>query len=341
MPSATPGRPRLALTIGDPNGIGPEVLLKCLDDEALCQLFQPLVVGSAAVMEGYAEALGFGHLRFEPVDRVPHRGNGPIPVLDVADYADLSIALGQVTAAAGRLSMQAVAQAVDLCLDGQVAAMVTAPISKAALQAAGYDVPGHTQFIARRAGQASYTMLMVSESKHLRVGLLTDHVPLRAVPAHLTEAAVLEKIRMLDASMRQDFGVTDPHIAVLGLNPHAGEGGMLGQEEEEVVQPALLEARRQGFQVSGPFPADGFFAARGHLRHDAVLAMYHDQGLVPFKALAFDSGVNFTAGLPLVRTSPDHGTAFDLAGKGLASPQSMKHAIRLALAIAQQRGAGR
>lgn len=339
MQPVSSARPRLALTIGDPNGIGPEVLLKCLDDAALRPTFEPLVVGAAAVMEGYARALGFEHLRFEPVTHVPTRWTEMIPVLEVADYADLSVAIGQVTAAAGRLAMQAVTRAVDLCVEGQVAAMVTAPISKEAIREAGYREPGHTQFIARRVGAPAYTMMMVSEPRHLRVGLLTDHVPLKDVPASVTEAGVLEKLRLMDASLRQDFGVATPHIAVLGLNPHAGNGGVLGQEEQQVLQPALALARRQGFQVSGPFPADGFFAARGHLRHDAVLAMYHDQGLVPFKTLAFDSGVNFTAGLPLVRTSPDHGTAFDIAGKGIASHQSMRHAIRLALAIAQQRQA--
>lgn len=231
--------------------------------------------------------------------------------------------------------MRAVETAVDACLSGAVDAMATAPISKSAIKKAGYEVPGHTEFIAERTETAKPTMMMVAGG--LRVGLVTSHVALSEVPSLITEEAILEKVHMIDASLREDFAIDDPKIAVLGLNPHVGEAGAFGDEEENVISPALDTLRKEGYRVDGPLAADGYFATQLDADYDAVLAMYHDQGLAPFKALAFDHGVNFTAGLPIVRTSPDHGTAYGIAGKGMALPGSMRSALEVAVAVARHR----
>jgi 4-hydroxythreonine-4-phosphate dehydrogenase len=213
--------------------------------------------------------------------------------------------------------------------------MVTAPISKEAIAMAGYTNPGHTEFIAKRSGSDSFTMMLVSDD--LRVGLVTGHIPIWDVPKRTTSEAILDKLRVISTSLRQDFGIERPKIAVLGLNPHAGDGGILGKEEAEVILPSIQQSCEEGNLVFGPFPADSFFGIGAYRLYDAVLAMYHDQGLVPFKTLAFESGVNFTAGLSLVRTSPDHGTAFNIAGEGEASPGSMRSALYLAIDIARRR----
>jgi len=214
---------------------------------------------------------------------------------------------------------------------------VTAPLSKDAISRAGYRFPGHTEFIAERTGAESYAMMMVAGD--LRVGLVTAHVPIAEVPSRITEAAILDKLRVIQRTLRQDFSIAEPTIAVLGLNPHAGDGGVIGKEEKEIITPALKTAQQGGMHVVGPLPADGFFATDLDSGYDAVLAMYHDQGLVPFKALAFDRGVNFTAGLPIVRTSPDHGTAYNIAGQGVADVGSMRSAIELAVEVASRRTA--
>jgi len=327
---------RVAITLGDPNGIGPEVVLKSLHDPGLVPSMTPVLVGSAHVLRVHADVLGFSDLDIHVVDEVPDEvPHGDVALLDVAEEDEPPVLFGSETPEGGRIAMRAVERAVDACLAGTVDAMSTAPISKKAIQQAGYDVPGHTEFIAERTGSAKPTMMMVAGG--LRVGLVTSHVPVSEVPSAVTEQAILEKLHVLDASLRSDFGIENPKIAVLGLNPHAGEGGTLGKEEQNVIAPALDAARQEGVRVEGPLPADGFFATQLSADHDAVLAMYHDQGLVPFKALAFDHGVNYTAGLPIVRTSPDHGTALGIAGKGMALPGSMRSALEVAVAVARHR----
>lgn len=337
-PPAPNGAPtRVAITLGDPNGIGPEVVLKSLHDPSLMPSMTPVVIGSAHVLRVHADVLGFSDLDIHVVDEVPDEvPRGDVALLDVAEEDEPPVTFGAVTADAGRLAMRAVERAVDACLAGTVDAMVTAPISKEAINLAGYDVPGHTEFIAERTNSAKPTMMMVAGG--LRVGLVTSHVPLSEVPSMVTEEAILEKLRVIDASLQEDFAIHDPKIAVLSLNPHAGEGGAFGPEEEETIAPAVEAARQEGFRVEGPLAADGFFATQLDADFDAVLAMYHDQGLVPFKALAFDHGVNYTAGLPIVRTSPDHGTAHGIAGKGMALPGSMRSALEVAVAVARHRG---
>jgi 4-hydroxythreonine-4-phosphate dehydrogenase len=329
-------RLRLAITLGDPNGIGPEIVLKCLADARLMKFFDPLLVGSPSVLQAHAQAMDLPLPPLVVVERLPAVWpEGQVVLLNVDVGRPFTVQFGKVTAEGGRLAMTAVEHAVRLCLEGQVDALVTAPISKEAIAQAGYADPGHTEFIARLVGSERFTMMMVADV--LRIGLVTGHIPIWDVPKRITQAAILEKIEILHHSLWQDFGIDRPKIAVLGLNPHAGDGGVLGREEMETILPAIEEACRQGYLAFGPFPADSFFGIGAYRLYDAVLAMYHDQGLVPFKTLAFESGVNYTAGLPIVRTSPDHGTAYNIAGQGKASPESMRSALYLALDIARRR----
>ncbi|MEM1042627.1 MAG: 4-hydroxythreonine-4-phosphate dehydrogenase PdxA [Bacteroidota bacterium] len=321
-----PHRSRLALTLGDPNGIGPEVVLKTLADGDLRARIDPVLVGSEAVLHAHAARLGLEDV-----------ATG-LDIWEVAPGETPDIAWGETNAVGGRLAMRAVERAVDACLAGEADAMVTAPISKEAITLAGYHVPGHTEFIAARTDADGVVMVLLDPHvPGLRVALVTTHMPVRAVADAVTPEVILDTLRRLDASLRRDFGIDAPRVAVLGLNPHAGDGGVIGTEDRDLVEPALERARAEGLGVHGPFPADAFFGRRGFERHDAVLAMYHDQGLAPFKALAMGGGVNVSVGLPIVRTSPDHGTGFDIAGRGLADAASFREATLLAAEIAARR----
>lgn len=328
-------RPRIAITTGDPNGIGPEVVLKCLADVRLLRYVDPVIVGSSSVLRYHQQNLALQDTRLVEVARADDEpGDGAVAVIDPEPGRAVEVEFGAIRADGGATAMRAVELAVRGCLDGTFDAMVTAPISKEAISMAGYAEPGHTEFIARLAGGRPL-MMMVSD--RIRVALVTAHIPLRAVPAAITESVLRERIADLTRSLRRDFAIDRPRIAVLGLNPHAGDGGVLGDEERAVISPAIRTACADGLHAFGPFPADGFFASRAFAEYDAVLAMYHDQGLVPFKTLAFETGVNFTAGLDLVRTSPDHGTAFDIAGQGRASASSIRAAMYLAIDVARRR----
>lgn len=329
-------RPRIAVTLGDPNGVGPEVILRALTEPELYNSLQPVVVGSRSVLQRHAEVLDLDRLLFLPFDG-EYFGQKPdtIRVLEAREYSVFKVHFGELGADAGDLAFRAVRKATDLCLEQQVDAIVTAPLSKKAVSMSGNSFRGHTEYISRRAGSTSCIMMMVSE--HLTVGLVTSHISLSRVSDSISVDGISQKLDDLSAALTDDFGIESPSIAVLGLNPHSGEGGVLGHEELEVIVPAIQGSRSKGLIVDGPFPADGFFGTAAYKAYDAVLAMYHDQGLIPFKSVAFDSGVNFTAGLTIVRTSPVHGTAFDLAGKGQASSGSMRNALALAAEIAKRR----
>lgn len=335
----TPGlrRPRIGVTLGDINGIGPEVVIKALADARMRKFLEPIIIGSAHVLRAHARKLNYPDLKITQVDELPgdEVENDSLVVLDVMDGEEVEVQFGRVSSEAGRVAMRAVEVATDLCAAGELDAIVTAPISKEAISRAGYQHPGHTEFITERVGCHDYTMLMVSGD--LRVGLVTGHIPIWDVPKAITGEAILSKIAIINSCLAEDFGITRPKIGVLGLNPHAGDGGVLGREEMDAIVPAIRQACETGSLVFGPYPADGFFAIRGYRAYDAVLAMYHDQGLVPFKTLAFESGVNYTAGLPIVRTSPDHGTAHNIAGEGRASAESMRSAIYLAIDVSRRR----
>lgn len=317
---ASTGRQRIAVSMGDPNGIGPEILAACLRDPELKERIEILPVGSPPVLEYYLERGGepFPDVAIEAVDADP--GFRLLP--------------GRADTHAGSLAMHSVARAITLCQEGRVDAMTTCPISKEVIARAGFDFPGHTEFIAEQTGSPEVLMMMVAEG--LRVGLVSAHVPLSQAAHAVTAESVSRTVRLMAQSLQRDFGIARPRIAVLGLNPHAGDGGVLGREEIEIITPALVQLAGTA-ELTGPFPADGFFGSGAWRKVDGVVAMYHDQGLAPFKALSFGRGVNFSAGLPIVRTSPDHGTGFDIAGSGKADPSSLKAALLLAAVIAVQR----
>lgn len=334
-------RPRLVVSLGDPNGVGPEVTLRAARDPRVRAAAEVVAVGSAEVLRTHAEKMDLGPVTAlgSITDDLPAEG---LAVVDPAPHLDATVAWGEITREGGEQAMRAVAAAADACLDGEAAGMVTGPISKESVQKAGHLVPGHTEFLAERTGTDQVVMVLASErtGSPLRVGLLTIHEPLSRVTDLITEDRIAETLDVLDAGLREHFGIERPRVAVLGLNPHAGDGGVIGREEIEVIKPALEAAQSRGLTVEGPFAADGYFGRRAWARFDATLACYHDQGLGPFKALAMGGGVNVTLGLPIVRTSPDHGTGFDLAGQGRAEAGSMVEALLLAAQMVLARRTG-
>lgn len=324
----------IAITLGDPNGIGPEVVLKCLDDPLVKKRVAPVIVGSPNVLEIHSKVLRRRlPTLVEDLDHsLPRRG---IRILNSDRKMEQTVEFGKLTPMGGSMAMHAVDDGIRLVKEGKVKALVTAPISKLAIVRAGYNFPGHTEYLAKKTGAKGVVMMMVSGS--LRISLVTGHVALKRVPDQLTVNRLITLIKRVRTSLIQDFGLIHPKIAVLGLNPHAGENGVLGSEEVDVIAKAVKEAGNRGILTFGPFPADGFFGSKQYCEYDSIMAMYHDQGLIPFKTLSFGSGVNYTAGLPIVRTSPDHGTAFNIAGQNQADEGSMIQAVLLAASIAKQR----
>lgn len=325
--------PTIAISMGDYNGIGPEVILKTLLSADL-SASTPLVIGHESVLQYYADQFGL-KTEFHIPDHHSGIKEQIINVLNVGNFSESDLNPGKLSSKAGALSMSAVKKGIDLCMEGACNALVTAPISKEAIRLAGYHVPGHTEFLAKNTGVNNYMMMLVNN--HLRVGLATIHIPLKDVAKNISKKIIVSHLKSLHWSLIEDFNIPSPKIAVLGLNPHAGDGGVIGDEEQTIIIPALKEARIREITADGPFAADGFFGNSMYKQFDAVLAMYHDQGLVPFKTLSFGRGVNFTAGLPIIRTSPDHGTAFNIAGKSQADEGSFKAAYELALEMSENR----
>lgn len=329
---------RIALSTGDVHGIGPEIILKSLG--ALHRAgHTPVATGSIRAFEFYRDLLDL-QVQIEPVESaaavagiVPEPG--VLPVLAVGEPG--SVEPGTISATAGLIAMKALKAAAALCKTGICDALVTAPIHKEAIARAGFRNTGHTDFLADLFGVPSPVMLFVDPVSGMRVALATIHVPLSAVPGMIRSMPFDTWFASLAAWLRRDFHLADPAIAVLGLNPHASDGGVMGDEERTVIRPAIERMQAEGMNIEGPFPADGFFGARRQRTYDLVVAMYHDQGLLPFKVLAFDTGINVTLGLPIVRTSPDHGTGFDQAGKGTASDRSFYEAAMLSADIARNR----
>lgn len=327
---------RIVISIGDYNGIGPEVVLKTLQQLDTAGGITPVMLGSVRIIEHYLPLLE-RPLEYRTADRVQEVVDGEVNVLNCLDERDIDIRPGTLSTASGRCAMRAVEKGIELCTSGLADALVTAPISKEAVNRAGYDIPGHTEFLADKTGASDFIMMMVNNEKKLRIGLLSTHIPLADVGRWLKEERIVRYAGIMQKSLINDFGIPDPGVAILGVNPHAGDGGMIGNEEIEVITPAIGKLQKQGIRAYGPFPPDGFFGNRSYRNYDAVLAMYHDQGLIPFKTLSFGTGVNFTAGLPIIRTSPDHGTAFDIAGRGQADPDSFGKAFDLAVELARKR----
>ncbi|HZG67795.1 MAG TPA: 4-hydroxythreonine-4-phosphate dehydrogenase PdxA, partial [Herpetosiphonaceae bacterium] len=310
-------RPLLAITTGDPAGIGPEVTLKALAEGDVYSWCRPLVLGDTRILRRAMEATRLEQLGLRTVQIVNEAVFEPatVDVLDLHNADPRECPWGQITPAAGRAAVEYVLRGVDLALAGTVEAIVTAPLNKEAMQRAGFGWPGHTELLAERTGSGRVTMMLVN--RELRVLHVSTHVSLHEAISRVTTTRVLEVVRLAEQGIR-DLGIARPRIAVAGLNPHAGEHGLFGQEEIEIIGPAVEQARAAGLDVSGPLPPDTIFwrARRGEF--DGVVAMYHDQGHIPMKLLGFDEGVNVSIGLPIIRTSVDHGTAFDIAGQGIA-----------------------
>jgi 4-hydroxythreonine-4-phosphate dehydrogenase len=327
---------RVAISMGDPAGIGPEVTLKAIATRQVARHVLPILVGNRALYEEAAQRqkLGLTFCSWQPGDPVPRSA---IPVFEVARLAPRDRVAARPTVAGGRAAHAAIVAAARLVIDGLAGALTTAPISKANLAAAGCGVSGHTELLAELAGGADVRMMMIGDK--LRVALATTHLALADVPGRIDRRLVRDTIRIADAALRSQLGVPRPRLAVAGLNPHAGERGLYGREEIEIIKPAVDQARRGGIDVTGPLAADSAFPLALRGQFDAVVCMYHDQALAPFKLLHFSDGVNFTAGLPFVRTSPDHGTAYDIAGEDRADPRSMVAAIAMAAAAARRGGA--
>jgi 4-hydroxythreonine-4-phosphate dehydrogenase len=328
------GKIKVGISIGDSNGIGLEVIMKTLADSLLLEDIIPIVYGGAEVTKEHRKTLDLEDFAFHGIQSaamaLPRKAN----LIHVIDEKT-EVKFGEPTKASALAALKSLESAVSDLASNKVDVLITAPIDKANMQKAGFAFPGHTEYLAKMANVDEHLMLLVNGS--LRLGVVTGHIPLKDVPATLSKELIGKKLRLLADSLRRDFGIRKPKIAVLGLNPHAGDNGALGSEEKEVILPAIRDFKEEGALVFGPYAADGFFGSDSFRKFDGILAMYHDQGLAPFKALGFEEGVNFTAGLPIVRTSPDHGTAFDIAGKNVASPSSFRHAIYVACDVYRNR----
>jgi 4-hydroxythreonine-4-phosphate dehydrogenase len=319
---------------GDINGIGYEVIIKALSDPTINDICTPIVYGSPKVAAYHRKALNVNNFTFNNIRTADEANAKKANMINCLDD-NIRVELGKSTPQGGEAALISLQKAVEDLKSGKIDVLITAPIDKKNIQSETFHFNGHTDYLKSEAGDAEALMFMISES--MRIGIATDHVPLSKVSSLITKETLLHKIRLMNQSLILDFGIRKPRIAVLGLNPHAGDNSLLGPEEAEIISPSVLLAQKEGIMAFGPFPADGFFGAGSFTKFDGILAMYHDQGLTPFKALSFDSGVNFTAGLPFIRTSPVHGTAFDIAGKGEASENSFRQAIYLACDIFRNR----
>lgn len=326
--------PVVGITIGDINGVGPEVIVKALRDNRILASFTPIVYGTNKVISYYKKSLNLLDLNYQTIKSATEAQIKKINLINVISE-EVEITPGVPTEISGMISFKALEKATQDLSEGKIDLLVTAPISKENIQKSGFNFPGHTEYLAEMAGVDEALMVLISQE--LRVALVTTHIPVSEISKHLTKERLTQKVKLLEATLKKDFNIIKPKIAVFGLNPHAGENGKIGAEEQQVISPVIQNLKNEGILVYGPFAADGFFGSHARNQYDGVLAMYHDQGLAAFKALAFEDGVNYTAGLPIIRTSPDHGTAFDISGKGLASEQSMRSAIFQAIDIWKNR----
>ncbi|MEM9340974.1 MAG: 4-hydroxythreonine-4-phosphate dehydrogenase PdxA, partial [Bacteroidota bacterium] len=324
-------------TIGDVNGIGLEVIIKSLEDTRIIGQFTPVIYGSFKSLAFYKKLLekeSFNCHQIKSLDKLRHDKTNVLNVWN----EEAEVTPGIPSLIGGKYARLSLAAAVKDLKEKKIHAITTAPLSKELVQDETFRFPGHTEYLTQEAKAQDSLMFLVH--RHLRVGVATGHVPLKEVSERLSKEVLMTKLTIMLHSLRNDFGINKPKIAVLGLNPHAGENGLLGKEEEEIISPAINQLRGEQHLVLGPFPSDGFFGTSEFKKYDGVLAMYHDQGLIPFKTIAFEEGVNYTAGLSFVRTSPDHGTAFSLAGKNQADPTSFRNALYTANDIVRQRNLG-
>lgn len=322
----------VGISIGDLNGIGSEVILKSFEDTRMLELCTPIIFANVKILSFLKKQLNL-NVNLHGIDKIDQALVGKINVLNVWREG-VNLELGKEDETVGKYAVKSFTSATQALKEGLVDVLVTAPISKSNIQSEEFSFPGHTDYLDQEL-EGDALMFMVQDN--LRVGLFTDHLPINEVAKHLTEELIRKKIKTINQSLIQDFGITKPKIAVLGLNPHSGDNGVIGDEEEKVLKPVLKKIFEEGTLVFGPFSADGFFGSGQYEKYDAVIATYHDQGLIPFKTLSFGKGVNYTAGLNKVRTSPDHGTGYDIAGKGIADHNSFQEAIYMALDIYKSR----
>ncbi len=325
---------KVGISIGDINGIGLEVILKTLSNSVINDYCTPVVYGNTKVASFYRKALSLGDFSFNVIAKAELANHKRANMINCWEE-DVKIEPGVANEIGGKYAFLSLDKAVADLVAGEIDALVTAPINKNNIQSDDFRFAGHTEYIQSKAGAADSLMFLISDD--LRVGVVTGHVPLAQVAGKITKEGIISKLALMNHSLKTDFWIQKPKIAVLGLNPHAGDNGLIGNEEAEVIIPAIQEANQKGIFAFGPYAADGFFANGSHKKFDAVLAMYHDQGLIPFKYIAFYDGVNFTAGLPFVRTSPDHGTGYDIAGKNVASESSFRAALFEAINIVKRR----
>ncbi len=325
---------KIGISIGDVNGIGLEVIIKTLMEAEVYKYCTPIVYGHTKVASFHRKAADIHEFIFQVVPDASQAHSGKPNMINCWEE-DVKIELGVANETGGKYALLSLKKATDDLVSGKIDALVTAPINKHNIQSEEFKFPGHTEFIQEKAGGQDALMFMISED--FKVGVVTGHIPVKDIANHITVENIVSKLKLMNQSLKNDFWVEKPKIAVLGLNPHAGDNGLLGKEEQEIIIPAIEAAAEAGVFAFGPFPADGFFGNQAYAKFDAVLAMYHDQGLIPFKSMSFNSGVNFTAGLPVVRTSPDHGTGYDIAGKNLAVPASFREALFAAIHIVKSR----
>lgn len=325
---------RVGITHGDINGIGYEVILKTFSDPAMLELCMPIIYGSPKVAAYHRKAMDI-QTNFSIINSVEDAQEDKLSVLNCVED-ELKVELGKPTTEAGGAALVALERALQDYRAGLIDVLVTAPINKHTIQSESFHFPGHTEYIEERVGN-NKKALMILLKDDFRVALVTGHIPVKNIASTITKELIMEKIAIFHRSLKQDFAIDNPRIAVFSLNPHAGDNGVIGKEESEVIIPAIQEMNAKRIQCFGPYPADGFMGSGNYDRFDGILAMYHDQGLAPFKALAMDEGVNFTAGLPIVRTSPAHGTAYDIAGQGVAMENSFRQAIYTAIDVFRNR----
>lgn len=331
-------KPIIGFTCGDINGIGVEVLLKLASDTQLYQHCTPLFLGNLAVLEFYKNTIPNLSISFQVVEKLSDmHGSKHLFVYDCFSGMEVKMQPGKLATDSGLLAIKSLQKGVELLQSGKIQCLITAPINKANTYGKTFPYTGHTPFLQQYFSSDEVLMLMISE--YMRVGLVTEHVPIMNLSDNISEDRILAKARVLYQTLCQDFAIAHPKIAVLGLNPHCGDNGLLGKEEQEIIIPAIAKLQAEGIHAYGPYAADGFFARANERKFDAVLAMYHDQGLIPFKSIGGYTGVNYTSGLPVIRLSPDHGTAFDIAGQNKASEASLRASVFCAIDILKNRRA--
>ena len=328
------GKIRVGITHGDINGVGYEVILKTFANPTMFELCTPIIYGSPKVAAYHRKAFELP-TNFSIVNSASDAQEGRLSIVNCSND-EVKVEFAKADPESGKAALAALEKAVQEYKEGLIDVIVTAPINKHTIQSEEFSFPGHTEYIEEKLGE-SQKALMILMKGDFRVALVTGHMPVSQIASHITKEAIIEKIAIFHESLKRDFGISSPRIAVLSLNPHAGDSGLLGKEEEELIAPAMQEMIEKGIQCFGPYPADGFMGSDNYTHFDGILAMYHDQGLAPFKALAMDEGVNFTAGLPVVRTSPAHGTAYDIAGKGVATEDSFRQAVYVAIDVYRNR----